>query len=83
VFFVITMLSSGQPGFGDVTLYSAVSLYLGWAGLHVVYTALAVTTALAGLAAAALVVFRGAHAQDRFALGPMILAGAFVALMLA
>jgi leader peptidase (prepilin peptidase) / N-methyltransferase len=80
-FLALMLLFPGQLGFGDVTLYGAVSLYLGWLGWHAVYTALVATAALAGVAAAVLLVSRQLRRRDRFAHGPFIVAGALVALM--
>jgi len=76
--FTISLLAPGQLGFGDVTLFGTVSLYVGWVGWQAVYVGLVVTTLLSGLAAVAMI----AIGRTRFAFGPAILGGALVALLL-
>jgi leader peptidase (prepilin peptidase)/N-methyltransferase len=80
--FLMGVLSRGQIGFGDVTLCAAVSLYMGWLGWRYVILALLVATLLAGLISAFLLVIRRASLDDRFAFGPLLVAGGIVALLL-
>ncbi|GAB3901327.1 prepilin peptidase [Kibdelosporangium lantanae] len=72
-----SLLAPGQLGFGDVTLFGTVSLFVGWVGWQAVYVELVVTVFLGGLAAVAMI----AIGRTRFAFGPVILGGALVALL--
>jgi leader peptidase (prepilin peptidase)/N-methyltransferase len=77
--FAVALLAPGHLGFGDVTLFGTVSLYLGWAGWQALYVALTTTAALGALAGVVMIAV--GRRRDRFAFGPMILGGAVVGLL--
>jgi leader peptidase (prepilin peptidase) / N-methyltransferase len=79
--FLLGLLSGAQIGFGDVTLSAAVSLYLGWLGWRHVVLGMTVAVVLAGIVGLALLASRRARPGDRFAFGPLIIGGAYFAVL--
>lgn len=84
VFVVMLGFALVAPSFGagDVRLLAAVSLFLGWLGWHKVGVGLLLALLLASVSAGLLVVFRRLGVHDPVALGPSVLGGVFVALLL-
>ncbi|WP_051896073.1 prepilin peptidase [Kibdelosporangium aridum] len=82
VYLVFALVAHGGLGFGDVTLFGAAALYLGWVGWHAVFAAFMITAVLGGVTGLLLMIFRRAARDDRFAYGPMIIAGSILALLL-
>ncbi|CAM3374974.1 hypothetical protein KIPE111705_05475 [Kibdelosporangium persicum] len=78
---VLAVIARGGLAFGDVTLFGAVSLYLGWVGWDAVFAGIMITTALGGIIGLLVMLFGRARMGDRFAYGPMIIAGASLALL--
>ncbi|WP_433264733.1 prepilin peptidase [Actinosynnema sp. CS-041913] len=81
-FLTLALTSRRGLGFGDVTLFATVSLYLGWFGWrHVVYGILAAFT-LGAVTAVALRSAGRIGSHDHFALGPCIIAGALLTVLI-
>jgi leader peptidase (prepilin peptidase)/N-methyltransferase len=79
---VVAILAAPHLGGGDVSLYGAVGLYLGWAGWHQVLLGLGLSLLLAATTAVLLVAGHRISVRDQFAMGPAIIGGALIALVL-
>jgi leader peptidase (prepilin peptidase) / N-methyltransferase len=82
LYLMFAVVAHGGMAFGDVTLFGAVSFYLGWVGWHAVFAALMITAVLGGVTGLLLIAFKRVSMKERLAYGPVIVFGAAVALML-
>jgi leader peptidase (prepilin peptidase)/N-methyltransferase len=81
-FFLLLALVA-DAGLGDVKFAASLGVVLGYVSWSVVLAGLAAGLVLAGLCAAAGIAARGTGRSARIALGPPLLAGAFLTLVLA
>lgn len=81
-YLVLALLPGSRLGFGDVKLAAVLGLPLGWHGRPAVLTGLLLPHLLLGLAALALLLTRRAGRRTALPLGPAMLAGALLAILL-
>ena len=80
LFALLTAVSKGGIGGGDVRLAPVLAMFLGWLGASNVYIGLGSGFILGGVAAAGMLVTRRASASTRIAFGPFLCIGAVIAL---
>ena len=80
LFALLTAVSKGGIGGGDVRLAPVLAMFLGWLGASHVYIGLGSGFILGGVAAAGMLVTRRASASTRIAFGPFLCIGAVIAL---
>ena len=80
LFALLTAVSKGGIGGGDVRLAPVLAMFLGWLGASHVYIGLGSGFILGGVAAAGMLVTRRASASTRIAFGPFLCIGAVLAL---
>ncbi|MGK5737755.1 prepilin peptidase [Micromonospora sp. URMC 103] len=83
VHLVLALLPGSRLGFGDVKLAAALGLPLGWSGWSAVGWGLVLPHVLGGVAALVLLVTGRVRRDTALPFGPVILAGAWLALLLA
>ena len=79
-FLVLSFISKGGIGSGDVRLAPVLAMFLGWMGWSHVYMGLASGFILGGIWALALVFTGKANRSSRIAFGPFLCAGAVATL---
>ena len=79
-FLVLSFMSKGGIGSGDVRLAPVLAMFLGWMGWSYVYIGLASGFILGGIWALALIVTGKANRSSRIAFGPFLCVGAVVTL---
>jgi leader peptidase (prepilin peptidase)/N-methyltransferase len=79
-FLVLSFMSKGGIGSGDVRLAPVLALFLGWMGWSYVYIGLASGFILGGIWALALVFTGKANRSSRIAFGPFLCVGAVATL---
>jgi leader peptidase (prepilin peptidase)/N-methyltransferase len=79
-FLVLSFMSKGGIGSGDVRLAPVLAMFLGWMGWSHVYMGLASGFILGGIWALALVFTGKANRSSRIAFGPFLCAGAVATL---
>jgi leader peptidase (prepilin peptidase)/N-methyltransferase len=79
-FLVLSFISKGGIGSGDVRLAPVLAMFLGWMGWSYVYIGLASGFILGGIWALALIVTGKANRSSRIAFGPFLCVGAVVTL---
>jgi leader peptidase (prepilin peptidase)/N-methyltransferase len=79
-FLVLSFMSKGGIGSGDVRLAPVLAMFLGWMGWSYVYICLASGFILGGVWALALVVTGKANRSSRIAFGPFLCVGAVATL---
>jgi leader peptidase (prepilin peptidase)/N-methyltransferase len=79
-FLVLSFISKGGIGSGDVRLAPVLAMFLGWMGWSYVYIGLASGFILGGIWALALIVTGKANRSSRIAFGPFLCVGALVTL---
>ena len=79
-FLVLSFISKGGIGSGDVRLAPVLAMYLGWLSWQHVYIGLASGFILGGIWALALIVTGKAKLSHRIAFGPFLCVGAVVTL---
>ena len=80
LFAMLSALSKGGIGGGDVRLAPVLAMFLGWLGASHVYIGLGGGFILGGIAAGGMLVTRRASASTRIAFGPFLCIGAVIAL---
>ena len=80
LFALLTAVSKGGIGGGDVRLAPVLAMFLGWLGASHVYIGLGSGFILGGVAAAGMLATRRASASTRIAFGPFLCIGAVIAL---
>ena len=80
LFALLTAVSKGGIGGGDVRLAPVLAMFLGWLGASHVYIGIGSGFILGGVAAAGMLVTRRASASTRIAFGPFLCIGAVIAL---
>ena len=80
LFALLTAVSKGGIGGGDVRLAPVLAMFLGWLGASHVYIGLGSGFILGGVAAAGMLITRRASASTRIAFGPFLCIGAVIAL---
>jgi len=80
---VVWLIRASGMGLGDVKLCALLGLWLGYAGVGHVVTGLMLSFVLAGLAAIGLVITGRTGLKDTIAFGPYLVAGGWLAWMLA
>jgi leader peptidase (prepilin peptidase)/N-methyltransferase len=80
LFALLTAVSKGGIGGGDVRLAPVLAMFLGWLGASHVYIGLGIGFIIGGIAAAGMLVTRRASASTRIAFGPFLCIGAIIAL---
>ena len=80
LFALLTAVSKGGIGGGDVRLAPVLAMFRGWLGASHVYIGLGSGFILGGVAAAGMLVTRRASASTRIAFGPFLCIGAVIAL---
>ena len=80
LFALLTAVSKGGIGGGDVRLAPVLAMFLGWLGASHVYIGLGIGFIIGGVVAAGLLVTRRASASTRIAFGPFLCIGAVIAL---
>ena len=80
LFAMLSALSKGGIGGGDVRLAPVLAMFLGWLGASHVYIGLGVGFILGGIAAGGMLVTRRASVSTRIAFGPFLCIGAVIAL---
>jgi leader peptidase (prepilin peptidase)/N-methyltransferase len=80
LFALLTAVSKGGIGGGDVRLAPVLAMFLGWLGASHVYIGLGSGFILGGVAAAGMLVTRRASGSTRIAFGPFLCIGAVIAL---
>ncbi|MET9628291.1 prepilin peptidase [Lentzea sp. NPDC006480] len=78
---VLHLCSPRQAGLGDVTLSTAVALFLGWSSWQHLVTGFAVAFVLAGASAAVLLTARVIRFRQGVAMGPALIGGALYAIV--
>jgi leader peptidase (prepilin peptidase)/N-methyltransferase len=79
-FLVLSFMSKGGIGSGDVRLAPVLAMFLGWMGWSYVYIGLASGFILGGIWAFALIVTGKASRSSRIAFGPFLCVGAVATL---
>jgi leader peptidase (prepilin peptidase)/N-methyltransferase len=79
-FLVLSFISKGGIGSGDVRLAPVLAMFLGWMGWSYVYIGLSSGFILGGIWALALIVTGKANRSSRIAFGPFLCVGAVVTL---
>ena len=79
-FLVLSFISKGGIGSGDVRLAPVLAMFLGWMDWSYVYIGLASGFILGGIWALALIVTGKANRSSRIAFGPLLCVGAVVTL---
>ena len=79
-FLVLSFVSKGGIGSGDVRLAPVLAMFLGWMGWSYVYMGLASGFILGGIWALALIVMSKASRSSRIAFGPFLCVGAVATL---
>ena len=80
LFALLTAVSKGGIGGGDVRLAPVLAMFLGWLGASHVYIGLGSGFIIGGVVAAGMLVTRRASASTRIAFGPFLCIGAVIAL---
>ena len=80
LFAMLSALSKGGIGGGDVRLAPVLAMFLGWLGASHVYIGLGSGFILGGVVAAGMLVARRASTSTRIAFGPFLCVGAVIAL---
>ena len=80
LFALLTAVSKGGIGGGDVRLAPVLAMFLGWLGASHVYIGLGIGFIIGGVVAAGMLVTRRASASTRIAFGPFLCIGAVIAL---
>ncbi|NLJ55089.1 MAG: prepilin peptidase [Intrasporangiaceae bacterium] len=81
LFAVLSILSRGQLGLGDVKWSGVIGLALGWLGVDAVLIGLMATFLVGGVWALALLLSRRATGKTMLAYGPAMCIGAFLAIL--
>ena len=79
LFAMLSALSKGGIGGGDVRLAPVLAMFLGWLGASHVYIGLGSGFILGGVVAAGMLVARRASTSTRIAFGPFLCIGAVIA----
>jgi len=82
LFAMLSALSKGGIGGGDVRLAPVLAMFLGWLGASHVYIGLGSGFILGGIAAGGMLVTRRASASTRIAFGPFLCIGAVAVVLL-
>jgi leader peptidase (prepilin peptidase)/N-methyltransferase len=80
LFALLTAVSKGGIGGGDVRLAPVLAMFLGWLGASHVYIGLGIGFIIGGVVAAGMLATRRASASTRIAFGPFLCIGAVIAL---
>lgn len=82
-YLLLSLLSGGQVGGGDIKLAGLAGLVLGWLSWHTLASGIVLGFVLAALVSAALLAARRVSRASRISFGPYLLSGAFLALLTA
>jgi leader peptidase (prepilin peptidase)/N-methyltransferase len=82
LFTMLSALSKGGIGGGDVRLAPVLAMFLGWLGASHVYIGLGIGFILGGVVATGMLIARRASTSTRIAFGPFLCIGAVVSALM-
>ena len=80
-YLLLSVISGGQLGGGDVKLAGLLGLVLGWLSWHALFVGVVTGFVLAALVSATLLTLRRISRRSRISFGPYLLSGACLALL--